>query len=122
MNLKFIHIRRYNGKGELQSTGGITFGVMESDTGAHFMISKARCSLKDTFCRKAGRLACEGRMQKRMDGVQRKKAAVYIMNKEVFPSFIERVAKRLRAPYPVNSVSFIMEPKKVKAIEQNGAS
>jgi hypothetical protein len=63
--MKFIHLREMNGR-EVSPTGGITIGyvVVPDDDGTSVAyVSTSKCSSKDHYCKKIGRLICKGRLE-----------------------------------------------------------
>lgn len=72
MNLHFLHVRKTNDEGTLQSKGGTTFAFEvvpitspQGEQQCMVRYSAARChSEKQTFSRKLGRAVSEGRYNK----------------------------------------------------------
>lgn len=89
--MRFMHWRRKDADGNVNNFGGVTiaFDVLE-DT---LVFSATKCSKKDRFCKKQGRLIAGGRLQKALDG-KSDKVAKYALNGrkpvEVLREFIER--------------------------------
>lgn len=65
INEQLIHIRRYDEKGKLLSTGGATIIIAKSDRPRKFHMHVAQCCDKDVFCRRIGRSIVTGRLKKR---------------------------------------------------------
>lgn len=71
MEPAFIHVRKHywatgfdtaSSPVPISSTGGATIGYIVD--GNLIMFAVARCSEQDTYCRRIGRLICEGRLKK----------------------------------------------------------
>lgn len=57
----FMHYRKYNRQGQIESRGGLTVAVSLENRTVTYAI--AQCSTKDNFCRKQGRVKAEGRLK-----------------------------------------------------------
>jgi len=63
--MKYYHFRVYSREKSakirnLETKGGVTIGVEQDNTGFHILV--ARCSTKDNYSKKIGRLAVDGRL------------------------------------------------------------
>lgn len=56
----FMHYRKYNRQGQIESRGGLTLAVNLDGRAIH--VAMAECGRKDNFDRKRGRMIAEGRL------------------------------------------------------------
>lgn len=64
MQVRFVHIRSRDKEGKLLPNGGFTvaYEVVGSETGSFIKYAVAKCSKRDTYNRKRGRLIAGGRL------------------------------------------------------------
>lgn len=67
-DIRFIHIRKKDKEGRLLARGGITYGYALTDDG-RLLVSWAKCSKKDNFCKALGRKISAGRLHARSNVV-----------------------------------------------------
>jgi len=61
-NVNYRHFRCHDESGNLKNKGGITIAYRETENG-YLEIASSRCSEKDAFCYKTGRIIAQGRLQ-----------------------------------------------------------
>lgn len=60
----FMHYRKYNKQGQIESRGGMTVAV--NLEGRNITYAIAQCSTKDNFCREQGRIKAGGRLKSQL--------------------------------------------------------
>lgn len=63
MTITFMHYRKFDRRGQIMSTGGLTLAI-EQD-GNKLSVAMAECGRKDNFNRQLGRTIAEGRLKAR---------------------------------------------------------
>jgi len=63
MTVSFMHYRKYDRQGQIESKGGLTLAIERH--GNQLIVAMAECGRHDNFNRKLGRTIAEGRLRAR---------------------------------------------------------